>query len=74
MGALHGSERFEPLLHSADLLGSEAFGNGELVLHDLAVDDRLDDIAQGSLLGEKILTSLELSSGIERKHRAEPRK
>jgi hypothetical protein len=51
-----------------DLLGCEAFGNRELVLYHPAIDNGLDDVTQACLLGEKVFASLEVGSGIERKH------
>src|SRR5437764_3672570 len=41
------------------------------MLHDLAVNNGLHDIAQACLPGEKILASLEIGSGIECEHRTD---
>ena len=35
-----------------DLLGGQAFRNGQLMLHHLALDDRLDDVADAGMLLE----------------------
>ncbi len=54
-----------------DLLGGEPFRHGEGVLHDLAVDDGLQDIAHARMLGEDILASLELGARLHGEHAAD---
>jgi hypothetical protein len=56
-----------------DLLGSQAFRDGDLVLHHFALSDCLDDIAQAGVLGEHVLAGLEVRSCIERDHAGEKR-
>ena len=54
-----------------DLLGRQALGNRDLVLHHLAVDDRLHHILDARVLGEKIFASLEVRARLEREHTAD---
>ena len=54
-----------------DLLGGQAFGNGELVLHHLAFDDRLDDVADAGVLLEQIFAGLESAARLQRQHAAD---
>src|SRR5712671_3851708 len=45
-----------------DLLRRQALGNGDLVLHHLAVDNRLHHLAHAGMLREEILARLELGA------------
>src|SRR5262249_46245005 len=53
-----------------DLLRREAFRNGQLMLHHLAVDDGLDDIADAGVFLEEIWPGLEPAAGLEGEHAA----
>ena len=54
-----------------DLLGGQPFGNREGVLHHLALDDRLDRLAQGDLLGELVLAVFQVLARLEHQHAAD---
>ena len=59
----------EPALH--DLFRGQALGNGEEVLHHLAFDDRLDDVAHAGVLREEVLAGFQFVARLERKNAAE---
>ena len=54
-----------------DLLGGQAFGNRDGMLHHLALDDGADDVAQIGVLLEQIFAGLQFGAGLEREHRAD---
>jgi len=53
------------------LFGSQPLGNGDGMLHHLALDDGADDIAKAGVLLERIFTGLQIRPGPQRKHAAD---
>ena len=53
-----------------DLLGRQAFRNGQLMLHHLAVDDGLDHVADAGMLLEEIFAGLQSAARFECEHSA----
>ncbi len=56
-----------------DLLRGQPFGNGERVLHHLAVDQRIDNVAQARRFGEGVFARLQVGARLHREHAGEER-
>ena len=54
-----------------DLFGGQALRNGQLVLHHLAFDDRLDHVAHAGMLLKQVFAGLESAARLEREHAAD---